>query len=153
MKRLFSLMMLLVLALPFASALAGIGPSPERVTEIILSFRETYPDGYLWSGEEAGGGSDFLQMVSDAAFGSLSPRLKAADYKALRPGDILRVKKNTYSVMVIEKYESCVTVVEVWTDYRGDRRVYWGRTLSKSAVEAADCIITRYPAYTLHIAE
>ena len=153
MKKLVFVLMILVLALPFTSALAGIGPSPERVTEIIWSFQKTYPDGYLWSGEEAGEEPNFLQMVSDAVFGSSSARLKAVDYNALRPGDILRIKKNTYSVMVIEKYESHVSVVEVWTDYRGESRVYWGRTMSKSAVEAADCIITRYPAYTLHIAE
>ena len=148
MKKLLSF--LLILSLLTGGALAESAPAPKQATEIILRFQETYPDKYLWNGE----GADFLQTVSDAAFGSLpARRVEPVDYEALRPGDILRIKKNTYSVMVIEKYESHVSVVEVWTDYRGESRVYWGRTMSKSAVEAADCIITRYPSYTLHIAE
>lgn len=136
MKKLFSF--LTILALLTGGALAEAAPAPEGVTEIILAFRETYPDRYLWHGEDA----DFLQTVSDAAFGSLpARRVKPVDYEALRPGDILRLKKDTYSVMILEKFDDHVTVVELWTN----GRVYWGRTLSKSAVEAGDCVMTRYP--------
>ncbi len=135
MKKLFSFLM--ILALLTGGALAESAPAPEAVTEIILAFRETYPDRYLWNGEDA----DFLLTVSDAAFGSLpARRVEPVDYEALRPGDILRLKKDTYSVMILEKLDHHVTVVELWNG-----RVYWGRTVSKSAVEAGDCIMTRYP--------
>lgn len=136
MKKLFSF--LTILALLTGGALAEAAPAPEQVAEIILAFRETYPDGYLWNGENA----DFLQTVSDAAFGSLpARRVKPVDYEALRFGDILRLKKDTYSVMILEKLDDHVTVVELWTN----GRVYWGRTLSKSAAEAGDYVMTRYP--------
>ena len=136
MKKLLSF--LTILALLSGEALAESGPAPEQVTQIILRFQETYPDRYLWSGEDA----DFLQTVSDAAFGGLPVReVKPVDYEALRPGDILRLKDGTYSVMILEKSDNHVTVVEVWTN----GRVYWGRTVNKSAVEAGDYVMTRYP--------
>ena len=140
MKRLFFLMMILVLL--SGVALAESAPVPEQVTEIILGFQETYPDKYLWNGEETGNNPDFLLMVSDAAFGSLpSRKVEPVDYGALHPGDILRLKNDTYSVMIVKKFDSYATVVEVWTN----GRVYWGRTLSRSAVEAGDYVMTRYP--------
>ena len=136
MKKLFSF--LTILALLTGGALAESAPAPEGVAETIWGFQETYPDGYLWNGED----TDFLQTVSDAAFGSLpARRVKPVEYEALRPGDILRLKKDTYSVMILEKLDSYVTVVELWTN----GRVYWGRTLSKSAAEAGDYVMTRYP--------
>ncbi len=136
MKKLLSFLM--ILALLAGGALAEAVPAPEQVTQIILRFQETYPDRYLWSGED----TDFLQTVSDAAFGGLpARRMEPVDYNALRPGDILRLKNDTYSVMILEKYDSHVTVVEVWTN----GRVYWGRTVNKSAVEAGDYVMTRYP--------
>lgn len=136
MKKLLSILMILTLLA--GGALADAVPVPEQVTEIILRFQETYPDRYLWNEE----GADFLQTVSDAAFGSLPPRrVEPVDYDALGPGDILRLKNDTYSVMIVEKFDSYATVMEVWTN----GRVYWGRTVSKSAVEAGDYIMTRYP--------
>ena len=138
MKKLLSF--LTILALLTGSALAEAVPAMEQVAEIILRFQETYPDRYLW--EENGDGADFLQMVSDAAFGSLPARkVEPVDFTALRPGDILRMKNDTYSVMIVEKFDSYATVVEVWTN----GRVYWGRTLSKSTAEAGDYFTTRYP--------
>ena len=137
MKKLLSFLM--ILALLTGGALAEAVPAPEQVTEIILRFRETYPDRFLW---ESDGGADFLQTVSEAAFGSLPAReVEPVDYEALRPGDILRLKGGTYSVMILEKFHNHVTVVEVWTN----GRVYWGRTLGKNAVEAGDSFTTRYP--------
>ena len=136
MKKLLSFLM--ILALLTGGALAESAPAPAQVTEIILQFQETYPDKYLWNEK----GADFLQTVSDAAFGSLpARRVEPVDYEALRPGDILRLKDGSYSVMILEKFDHYVTVVEVWTN----GRVYWGRTLSKNAVEAGDYFTTRYP--------
>ena len=143
-------MVLIFLALPSMPVLADGVPAPEQVTQIILSFQETYPDKYLWNGEEAGDGADFLLLISDAAFGDLPVReVKPVDYDALQPGDILRLKNDTYSVMIVEKFDSYATVVEVWTN----GRVYWGRTLSKSAVEAGDCVFSRYPQKLWHVAK
>lgn len=136
MKKLLSF--LTILALLAGGALAESAPAPKQVTEIILRFRETYPDQYLWNEEDA----DFLQTVSDAAFGSLpARRVEPVNYKTLRPGDILRLKDGTYSVMILNKFDHYVTVVEVWTN----GRVYWGRTVSKNAVEAGTYFTTRYP--------
>ncbi len=157
MKKLIAMVMLMIMpALP-GLAMDSSGPSPARATEIILALEEDYPDGspwdkeafYTWNGgiyEGGNGGLAFLFMVSDAVFGKLPARItESVNYDLLRPGDILRVNDNTHSVLLIDKLEDHVTVVEVSVDRRGVSRVYWGRTLSKSAVEAGDCVLTRYP--------
>ena len=156
MKKLFSIVMsLILLAMPVLTLADSIQPA--QVTEKILAFQETYPDSspwskeiyYAWQGgiyEGGSGGMAFLFTVSDSLFGSLPARMvKPVDYESLRPGDLLRLNDNTHSVMIIDKLEDHVTVVEVMVDRRGVSRVYWGRTLSKSAVEAGDYVLTRYP--------
>ncbi len=150
----FLLAMLLLSAVP---GLAAARPTPEQVTETIRAKQEEYPENtvwerdkyYSWSGgiyEGGKGGMAFLFMVSDAAFGSLPARMvNPIDYEALRPGDILRVKNNTHSVMVMEVFENHVTVVETMVDRRNVNRIHWGRTLSKEAVLEGDYALTRYP--------
>ena len=157
MKKLIAMVMLLILPVLPGGALAASSLPPAQVTEIILALQEDYPDSsplnteeyYAWQGgiyEGGYGGMAFLFIISDAAFGSLPARMvKPVDYDFLQPGDILRVNDNTHSVMIIDKLADHVTVVEVSADRRGISRVYWGRTLSKAAVEAGDYVLTRYP--------
>ncbi len=157
MKKLLSLILCLLLSLPIGTALADFDLTPEQVTEKILSLQADYPDQQLWSKDiyyawrggiyEGGkGGMAFLFMASDAIFGDLPARMvQPVDYGALRPGDLLRVKNNTHSVMVVEVLENHITVVEVSTDRKGNSRIYWGRTLSKSAVLEGDYVLARYP--------
>ncbi len=147
-KLLFAAMVLIALARP-AGILAEPFPSPAQATERILALQEYYPDGSLWNGLDASGGMsgiDFLFVISDAVFGSQAARAeKPLAFESLLPGDILRFAKNAHSVMIVDKLEDHVTVVEVSVNRRGESRVYWGRTLSKNAVEAGSGIITRYP--------
>ena len=147
-KLLFAAMALIALTRP-AGILAESFPSPAQATERILAFQEDYPDGSLWNGRDASGGMsgiDFLFMISDAVFGSQSARAeKPLSFESLQPGDIVRFTKNGHSVLIVDKLEDHVTVVEVSVNRQGESRVYWGRTLSKNAVEAGSGIITRYP--------
>ena len=157
MKKLLSLVLLLALLMLTSSALAEFDLTPEQVSAKILSLQTDYPDQmlwdkniyYAWKGgiyEGGRGGMAFLFMASDAIFGDLPARMvQPVDYDALRPGDLLRVNNNTHSVMVVEVFENHITVVEVSTDRKGNTRVYWGRTLSQSAVLEGNYVITRYP--------
>lgn len=157
MKKLLSLALIMLLSLTPVFALADFDLTPEQVSEKLLSLQADYPDQQLWSKDiyyawkggiyEGGyGGMAFLFMASDAIFGDLPARMvQPVAYDALRPGDILRVKNNTHSVMVLEILENHITVAEVSTDRKGNSRVYWGRTLSKSVVEEGNYVLSRYP--------
>jgi hypothetical protein len=156
MKKLISWMMALVLLAAVPGLALAAEPSEAQVKGIIYAMQAEYPEKaewprdrhYDWQGgifAGGNGGIGFLFMVSDAAFGSLPARMvNTIDYDALKPGDILRIKNNTHSVMVLEKYEDHVTVLETQVDTRGVNRVHWGRTLSQSAVLEGDYVLTRY---------
>ena len=157
MKKLFTAFMILFLLAPPVRTLADAVPSPAQAAEKITALQEVYPDHALWrdevsdtweglTDEDGAAGLSFLRMAADAAFGSLPTRtVQPVAFDSLRPGDIVLLHQNTYSVMILEKLEDHVTVVEATADRHGDIRVYWGRTVSKSAVENGDCVITRYP--------
>ncbi len=149
MKKLFSAFIALIALIVPVGTPAEAFPSPAQVTERILALQEDYPDGSPWNGEDASAknGIDFLDKISDAVFGSFSARTeKPAAFDTLLPGDILYIKDYTHCVLIIDKLQDHATVVEVSVNRRGESRVYWGRTLSKNAVEAGNSVITRYPA-------
>ena len=87
----------------------------------------------------------FAMILSDAAFGDLPYReIQAGEfsYDSIRVGDILRINRDTHSVVVLEKREDGCVIAEG----NFNSSIHWGRVLSRSTAENADFLWTRYPA-------
>ena len=129
------------------------GPTEEEVYPILMSMKDEYYEGrpwtnanfYSWKGgiySSGAGCAGFAFLMSDAAFGSLPARMiKPVSLKDVRVGDILRINNDTHSVIVLEVHDDHVVIAE--GNYNSS--IHWGRTLSKSVVESATYMMTRYP--------
>ncbi len=151
-----------------ARAAAGDIPTYQEAYEEMVALKEEYPEGmiwtnftpygsdgplgdaYVWKGGKIYGASSgvgcmaFAFILSDAAFGSLPARAVTKGsftFDDVKVGDILRVRNNSHSVIVLQKSAAGVVIAEA--NY--NKTVHWGRVMSKSEVLAADFIITRYP--------
>lgn len=138
-------------------------PSPSEVYEILIGMQSVYPEGKYWTDASSGlytwkGGTGnnreianmgtgcvyFCFHLSDTAFGTLPARLTRTGgftISDVRVGDLLRTDFNTHSVIVLQVHEQSVLIAE--GNYK--KSIHWGRVLSKSEVENADHLITRYP--------
>ena len=170
MKKLLSLF--LTLALTFSlSAPCALAAEPataaaktssqfsaleSSVYPAMMALQSSYPEGmpwtndnyYGWNGGIYSGGygcAGFAFLLSDAAFGALPARmLTEFQFEDVRVGDILRINSNTHSVIVLEVHEDHVVIAE--GNYNNS--VHWFRKLSKSQVEQATYLMTRYPSHT-----
>ena len=94
--------------------------------------------GVVYTG---GGCAAFAFELSDAAFGDL-PAREHHSISDIRVGDIIRVKNDTHSVIVLEVHSDGVIVAEGNYNYS----VHWGRFISNSELgETLTYIWTRYP--------
>ena len=150
------------------SKTAGTVPTYEEAYEAMIALKETYPEGmewtnfkpygrdgelgsaYRWNGGKIFGASSgvgcsaFAFILSDEAFENLPARAitkGSFEFEDVKVGDILRINNNSHSVIVLKKSAGGVIIAEA--NY--NKSVHWGRAMSKSEVEAADHIITRYP--------
>ena len=150
------------------SKTAGTVPTYEEAYEAMIALKETYPEGmewtnfkpygrdgelgsaYRWKGGKIFGASSgvgcsaFAFILSDEAFDNLPARAitkGSFKFEDVKVGDILRINNNSHSVIVLKKSAGGVIIAEA--NY--NKSVHWGRAMSKSEVEAADHIITRYP--------
>ena len=64
-------------------------------------------------------------------------------YDAVRPGDIIRNKNDTHSVVVLEKYDDHIVICDANRDAQGTVR--WGRIIEKKDVQKMGYLISRYP--------
>ena len=125
----------------------------DKVYNRIIAMRSTYYEGmpwtndneYDWNGGIYAGGAGctaFAFLLSDAAFGNLPARMYInISFDDVRVGDILRIMNDTHDAVVLEKFDDYIVIAEGnWNS-----SIHWGRTLSRSEVEAADNLITRYP--------
>ncbi|NBH73068.1 hypothetical protein D3Z51_13770 [Clostridiaceae bacterium] len=150
-----------------AVAAQGDIPTYQEAYETMTALKEKYPEGmtwtnfepygskgeksaYTWKGgavkgaKSAVGCMAFAFILSDAVFDNLPARTidhGSFTFDDVNVGDILRVNGNSHSVIVLQKSVGGVTVAEA--NYK--KTVHWGRSMSASAVEDADFIITRYP--------
>lgn len=118
----------------------------------MIALKSQYPEGtpwtndnfYAWNGGHFYGGygcSAFVFMLSDAAFGSKPARIDYdVTFDKVRVGDILRVNGDSHSVIVLRVNADSVVVAE--GNYNGT--VHWGRTMSKTSVNNATYLLTRY---------
>lgn len=141
-------------------------PTYQEVYEMMMALQDEYPEGmpwtnftpygndgplgdsYAWHGGSIYGASRgvgcmaFAFILSDAAFGNLRARTTTdAVFEDVKVGDILRVRGNSHSVIVLQKSAGGVVIAEA--NY--NKSVHWGRVMSVAEVEAADFVITRYP--------
>lgn len=123
----------------------------ESVYNAMMAKKADFPEGmhwtnddfYRWNGGVFGGGygcAGFAFLLSDAAFGKLPAQMVDVDYETLRTGDILRVNNDSHSVIVLQVFSDHVVVAE--GNYNSS--IHWGRTLSRSQVEASDYVLTRW---------
>ena len=148
---LLALVLCLTCALPVFAESDTV--TEEQAYQAMIALQEQYPNGmswtndnfYGWNGGIYSGGygcAGFAFLLSDAAFGEL-PAREVTDVKLaeVRVGDVLRINNDTHSVIVLEVYDDHVVIAE--GNY--NRSINWGRTLTKSKVEAATYLLTRYP--------
>ena len=149
------------------SRTAGVVPNYDEAYDAMIALKDKYPEGmewtnfkpygrdgnlgsaYRWNGGKIFGASSgvgcsaFAFILSDEAFGNLPARaITKVKFEEVKVGDILRINSNSHSVIVLKKSAGGVIVAEA--NY--NKSVHWGRAMSESEVEAADHIITRYPA-------
>ena len=160
----FFLVCLFLLLMPRTSRAATAPTEYEAYTRMI-ALRDQYPEGtpwensskykYTWKGgifTSGTGCAGFAFMLSDAAFGSL-PARRSYDitFDDLRVGDILRIKNNTHSVVVMEHYSDCIVVAEGNFGPASNKIVHWGRTFTREQVEEVGTYyMTRYPEGPVH---
>ena len=132
---------------------------PVRITHAIMTLEEKYPNGYPWTndneyrwGWDAAYGLNrpwylgygcvaFAMMASDAAFGTTLPVYQFNDKKDIRVGDILRILKDTHSVIVLEDLGDNEYIVAEG-NYGG--AVHYGGIINIEVV-GFDYGFTRYP--------
>jgi len=144
----------------------GAVPTYQEAYNDMINLKEKYPEGMTWTNFEPYGSRGdlgdaytwkggaiygarsgvgcmaFAFILSDAAFGSLPARAtKNFTFEDVKVGDILRVRGNSHSVIVLQKSAGGVTVAEA----NFNKSVHWGRAMSVADVEEADFVITRYP--------
>ncbi len=123
----------------------------ESVYNAMIAKKADFPEGmhwtnddfYKWNGGVFSGGygcAGFAFLLSDAAFGTLPSQMVDVDYETLRTGDILRINNDSHSVIVLQVFSDHVVVAE--GNYNSS--IHWGRTLTRSQVEAADYVLTRW---------
>lgn len=123
----------------------------ESVYQAMMAKKADFPEGmhwtnddfYAWNGGVFSGGygcAGFAFLLSDAAFGYLPAQMMDVDYETLRTGDILRINNDSHSVIVLQVFSDHVVVAE--GNYNSS--IHWGRTLSRSQVEASDYVLTRW---------
>lgn len=129
------------------------GLDERSVYNSIIAMRERYPEGTRWTNENSYawrggifnvgyGCAGFAFLLSDAAFGDLpARRVTGVRLENVRVGDILRINNDTHSVIVLNVNPDSVTVAE--GNYNSS--VHWGRELSRSQVESANYLLTRWP--------
>ena len=123
----------------------------ESVYNAMIAKKADFPEGmhwtnddfYAWNGGVFSGGygcAGFAFLLSDAAFGKLPSQMVDVNYETLRTGDILRINNDSHSVIVLQVFSDHVVVAE--GNYNSS--IHWGRTLTRSQVEASDYVLTRW---------
>lgn len=123
----------------------------ENIREILYGLKAEYPEGRSWTNDDSyssnaifhsgQGCAAFALICSDAVFGNLPVR-EHTDFDAIRVGDMVRIKHNTHTVVVLEKHSNSIVV----TEGNYNRSIHWGRKLNRSqVVDEEFFVLTRYP--------
>ena len=150
-KRLLSIFLVLCLLIP---SVVTAAPTESSVYKAMIKMKTKYPEGKKWTNDNVyywkggiytwgGGCLGFAFILSDAAFGKLKARkVPLTDYEGLQAGDILRINKDTHSVIILKAEEDEITIAEG----NFNNAIHWGRVLSRKEVEKdTNYVLTRYP--------
>lgn len=125
----------------------------ENVLAVIEALKEDYPEGMRWTNDNlyqshalqinGYGCAGFALICSDAAFGDLPISRKHNEFDDIRTGDMLRVRGNSHTVIVLEKKADSVVIAE--GNYNDS--IHWGRELTRKYLEDDPLFYaeTRYP--------
>ena len=118
-----------------------------RIYNAIIALKAKYPEGTPWTnansyswgfnvarglgygGFTGSGCAAFAMIASDAAFGDI-PAYKKEDKDGIKVGDILRIKNNTHSVIVLQKTSTKDQYVIAEGNYNAS--IHWGRIINLS---------------------
>ena len=127
--------------------------SPDKAYKKLLALKSTYPEGMRYTDNEVYttsydnrlaigyGCHGFALQISDDVFETARyTRTSNFTMDDIKPGVIVRIQNDTHTVVVLEKKENTVVIVE--GNYYGT--VHWGRELSHSEILGGNYIITRY---------
>ena len=116
----------------------------------MIALKTRYPEGRRWTNRnsyssKAGYGGQgchaFALILSDEAFDD-APIRKHKKLEDLQVGDMIRMNKNTHTVIVLAIEEDQVTIAE--GNYNSS--VHWGRVLTiDHLAKNGNYILTRYP--------
>lgn len=131
----------------------GKSITEDNVRAIINGLRSSYPEGMHWTNDNmytsnalyirGYGCAAFAFLCSDAAFGDLPQTAQHSNFDDIRAGDILRVKNDSHSVVVLEKRANSVIVTE--GNYNDS--IHWDREITRQELENENFYVrTRYPA-------
>lgn len=117
----------------------------DPVYKKMIALKKKYPEGKRWTNRNrygAGRGcAAFAFLLSDAAFGE-NPYRKHRDLNNMRVGDILRINKDTHSVVILCINETTITLAEG----NFNSSIHWGRKMKiKDLKRKINYVLTRYP--------
>ena len=145
--------LLLFLTLHTPKCIAQTASSQDSVYQRMIEMKPNYPEGLRWTNNnsyrsKAGpaglGCHAFALLLSDAAFGT-SPIRMHKNLDQLQVGDMIRLNRNTHTVIVLKIDSLNVTLAE--GNY--NKSVHWGRTMRRENLPfKANYILTRYPEET-----
>ena len=152
------LLAILFMVLLVSSAFASGGPYEYEVYNRIMAQQSQYPEGMPWGDNDVYYWYDklgysvyrgwacqaFAMRMSDAGFGTEPGTTKLYDFSfdQIRVGDLIRIKNDTHTVIVLEVHDDYVVVAEG----KYSNAVHWGRHLDRSVImEPSNYLVTRYP--------
>lgn len=126
--------------------------SQNEAAEVLYSLQSAYPEGTWWnidssySSEVLGltyaGCAGFALYCSDLIFGDLPITDVHSDFDRIRIGDMVRDEAGYHTVIVLEKYEDSIVVLE--GNYNDT--VHWNREIYRTDPEFYNfTVTTRYP--------
>lgn len=124
----------------------------DNIREIIYGLQGSYPEGMRWTNDNyyssdalyrGGYGCEGFGLIcSDAVFGDLPLSGEHSDFDEIRVGDLVRINHDTHTVVVLEKHEDSIVVVEG----NFNSSIHWGREITyQSLIDGGFSVRTRYP--------
>lgn len=124
----------------------------DNIREILYGFKEEYPEGRPWTEEDEYYSENLLSrghaceafalMCSDAVFEGLRISRRHCVFEDIRVGDLLYTNNGHHVVIVLEKKENSVIVME--GNYDG--KIHWGREITSQDLEKNIFLVcSRYP--------
>lgn len=126
--------------------------SQSTAAQILYGILDTYPEGSRWDIDSSytseplkmaySGCAGFALYCSDLIFGDLPITDVHSDFDRIKVGDMVRDEAGRHTVMVLEKQENSIIVVE--GNYNGT--VHWYREMYRTDPEFYNfTVTTRYP--------